>query len=452
MSKLFLESELLPLTRERTDRPFRRRRNGPTLPPRDASGPSPAPASPEAPAPGDFSGDRDPVRLYLRQMGEIPMVNREEELRLAKGIDLARRRFQAGLYESPAVALDVLQLLDRIVRGQISWTRTFGNGYEKTDETETAPPSLRSVAALAARIRRALRSSRKQASPPWVRLIDGMRIDMTHLLPLLEGLENRAKRLRETARAGREKRRIRLEIRETPRQLEARLQGLRRLRADYERRKAALTSANLRLVVAMATRYRNMGLPFQDLIQEGNLGLMRAVERYEYRHGFKFSTYATWWVRQAMQRALADQSGTIRLPVHIHDRRVRLGRASRRLAQELGRAPTREELAREEGLATSEVDRAVSPRSTLVSLDATLGETGDSTIGSLVGDRRLESPESGATRSFLKERMVEVLSTLDPRSREVLSRRFGLKNGKPDTLSRLAHDLGISRERIRQIE
>ncbi|HVR87336.1 MAG TPA: sigma-70 family RNA polymerase sigma factor, partial [Planctomycetota bacterium] len=227
----------------------------------------------------------------------------------------------------------------------------------------------------------------------------------------------------------------------------------RTLYADYEAQKRALTSANLRLVVSMATKVRGMGLSLLDLIQEGNLGLMRAAERYNPSLGFKFSTYATWWIRQAFQRALADQSRLIRLPVNIHEERIRLGRVARRLAQERGFLPTRAEIASAGGVTEADADRALFfPRSTLASLDAPMGESGDATLGSFVADSRFDTPEDSATRSFLRDGVGEVLSTLSDREREILKRRFGLGTGKPETLSRVAQNFGISRERVRQIE
>jgi RNA polymerase primary sigma factor len=261
----------------------------------------------------------------------------------------------------------------------------------------------------------------------------------------------------ETAREERQE--LRQELRnlmmmalESPRSLRNRCEVLRKQYQEYEHVKRQLSSGNLRLVVSIAKKYRNRGLSFLDLIQEGNTGLMRAVDKYEYRRGFKFSTYATWWIRQAITRAIADQARTIRIPVHMIDVLMRLRNASRALLQQLGREPTTEETALAAGVSIEETERVLDIGRHPVSLDRPIGEGDDGSFGEFVEDSGTEAPHKLANNGLLRERIEELLKTLTYREREIIRLRYGLADGYSYTLEEVGRIFKVTRERVRQIE
>jgi RNA polymerase primary sigma factor len=239
---------------------------------------------------------------------------------------------------------------------------------------------------------------------------------------------------------------------ETPEQLEKRLHAVRAVFAQYEETKRLLASGNLRLVVSIAKKYRNRGLSFLDIIQEGNTGLMRAVDKYEYRRGYKFSTYATWWIRQAITRAIADHARTIRIPVHMIEMMSKLRTVSKELLQKLGREPTIEEIATETALSVSEARRVLKISKHPISLDRPIGESEDSYFGDFIEDETAESPVQSATHEMLKERIDEVLKTLTYREREIIKLRYGLGDGYTYTLEEVGRIFKVTRERVRQVE
>ena len=239
---------------------------------------------------------------------------------------------------------------------------------------------------------------------------------------------------------------------ESPNSLRTRCQIMRRQYQDYEQVKRQLSGGNLRLVVSIAKKYRNRGLSFLDLIQEGNTGLMRAVDKYEYRRGFKFSTYATWWIRQAITRAIADQARTIRIPVHMIDVLSKLRNASKQLLQELGREPTTEEAAAATGLSVDETRRVLAMGRHPVSLDRPVGESEDSCFGEFIEDGGLPRPEKAASNELLREKIEALLKTLTYREREIIRLRYGLGDGYTYTLEEVGRIFKVTRERVRQIE
>jgi RNA polymerase primary sigma factor len=243
-----------------------------------------------------------------------------------------------------------------------------------------------------------------------------------------------------------------LAIQETPTSLRNRVKYIKRVYSIYQQVKRELSEGNLRLVVSIAKKYRNRGLSFLDLIQEGNAGLMRAVDKFEYRRGFKFCTYATWWIRQAITRAVADQSRTIRIPVHMVETMSRVRNCSRQLLQELGREPTLEETARRSETTVDEARRVLAMSRYPISLDRPVGNSEDSQFGDLLPDGGAESPASGAAQEMLRNRIGNVLKTLSYREREIIKLRYGLGDGYSYTLEEVGHIFKVTRERIRQIE
>jgi RNA polymerase primary sigma factor len=243
-----------------------------------------------------------------------------------------------------------------------------------------------------------------------------------------------------------------LTTQETPTSLRNRVRYLKSVYAQYQRAKRGLSEGNLRLVVSIAKKYRNRGLSFLDLIQEGNAGLMRAVDKFEYRRGFKFCTYATWWIRQAITRAVADQSRTIRIPVHMVETMSRVRNVSRALLQRLGREPTIEETAKAAGCSVYEARRVLAMSRYPISLDRPVGNSEDSHFGDLLPDSGAESPAIGAAQEMLRTRISKVLKTLSYREREIIKLRYGLGDGYSYTLEEVGHIFKVTRERIRQIE
>jgi RNA polymerase primary sigma factor len=249
-----------------------------------------------------------------------------------------------------------------------------------------------------------------------------------------------------------EYRAILLATQETPTSLRNRVAMLKSVYAEYQQAKRELSEGNLRLVVSIAKKYRNRGLSFLDLIQEGNAGLMRAVDKFEYRRGFKFCTYATWWIRQAITRAVADQSRTIRIPVHMVETMSRVRNVARQLLQDLGREPTLEETARKAKTTVEEARRVLAMSRYPISLDRPVGNSEDSHFGDLLPDSTAENPASGASQEMLRARINKVLKTLSYREREIIKLRYGLGDGYSYTLEEVGHIFKVTRERIRQIE
>jgi len=239
---------------------------------------------------------------------------------------------------------------------------------------------------------------------------------------------------------------------DTPTQLTKRLRAIDRVFAQYEETKRTLSSANLRLVVSIAKKYRNRGLSFLDIIQEGNTGLMRAVDKYEYRRGYKFSTYATWWIRQAITRAIADHARTIRIPVHMIETMSRLRVAGKVLLQRLGREPTPEEIAEEADMSVEETRRVLKISKHPISLDRPIGESDDSYFGDFIENDEIDSPVASATQEMLKERIDIILKTLSYREREIIKLRYGIGDGYTYTLEEVGRIFKVTRERVRQVE
>lgn len=431
----------------------------------------------------------DPVRMYLTQMGEIPLLTRQEEIRLARKIEITRRKFRAKLLECDYVIQMAFKTLKRVHEGELPFDRTVQvsvtDRLEKEQILGRIPHNLRTLEALLKRNSHDYRtamgksSGRKRRREAWsrlsrrrrraVRLVEelGLRTQkIEQLIPVLEDFSVCVNELKDKIRASKRDRSLVVErdewireyravlkaTQETPTSLAKRMQYLKRVYSEYQQAKRELSEGNLRLVVSIAKKYRNRGLSFLDLIQEGNAGLMRAVDKFEYRRGFKFCTYATWWIRQAITRAVADQSRTIRIPVHMVETMSRVRNVSRLLLQEKGREPTLEEVARRAETTVEEARRVLAMSRYPISLDRPVGNSEDSHFGDLLPDGTAESPATGASQEMLRGRINKVLKTLSYREREIIKLRYGLGDGYSYTLEEVGHIFKVTRERIRQIE
>jgi RNA polymerase primary sigma factor len=430
----------------------------------------------------------DPVRMYLTQMGEIPLLTREQEISLAKKIEITRRRFRRKVLECHFALALVVDVLKKVSEGDLPFDRTVKvsvtENLEKDQILGRMPLNLKTLKHLMEcnvrdfrtlvrdrdePTRLALLANLKRRRFKAVNLVEELSIRTQKVQPLMKRLEQIAVRMEEllfqlkeyrAGRGGKEERsnlikelkdlmRITLE---TPKSLKRRAELMNVRYKEYEQAKRELSGGNLRLVVSIAKKYRNRGLSFLDLIQEGNTGLMRAVDKYEYRRGYKFSTYATWWIRQAITRAIADQARTIRIPVHMIETMSKLRNVSKKLLQEKGREPTIEETARAANISVEETRRVMKISRHPISLDRPVGESEDSYFGDFIEDEAAESPINAATQEMLKEKIDQVLKTLTYREREIIKLRYGLGDGYTYTLEEVGRIFRVTRERVRQIE
>jgi RNA polymerase primary sigma factor len=431
----------------------------------------------------------DPVRMYLTQMGEIPLLTRFEEISLAKKIEVTRKRFRRQLLEGDYVMKTAFDILSKVNRSELPFDRTIKvsvtEGLEKTQILGRMPHNLKTVeflrqkniadfetvtssdsspkekkeamAKLAVRRRKtvtlieelSLRTPRLQ---PAMKRLGQISDRMSELEQQMSNLKSLRSAKDERANLQRELRDLMTMTQETPESLRERVENIDARFAEYEQAMKDLSGGNLRLVVSIAKKYRNRGLNFLDLIQEGNTGLMRAVDKYEYRRGYKFSTYATWWIRQAITRAIADQARTIRIPVHMIETMSRLRKVSKQLLQEFGREPTIEETAKAAEVSLEETRRVLNISRHPISLDRPVGESEDSYFGDFIEDSSTESPVNTATQEMLKDKIDSVLKTLTYREREIIKLRYGLGDGYTYTLEEVGRIFKVTRERVRQIE
>jgi len=447
----------------------------------------------------------DPVRMYLREMGTVPLLTREGEVEIARRIERGQRTVLKSLSRTPLViqevitmgeemtrdtisARDVVQIADPILTDDVveEKRQEFIHSAEEIARQHrkilqcrqkllAIPRGMKpklyrrqlwELARLVVRTSRLLRSVKFQSTV--IRLfIDRVRSAVEELKPVEREVARLQRRL-ETwpgARAEGAK-----ELRKEQRTLGQRLQQLEEVfgapaadlrrtleiitkaHQEAEAAKKELIEANLRLVVSIAKRYTNRGMQFLDLIQEGNIGLMKAVDKFEYRRGYKFSTYATWWVRQAITRAIADQARTIRIPVHMIETINKLIRTSRQMVQELGREPTNEELAKQLQLPVSKVRKVLRVAQEPISLETPIGEEEESHLGDFIVDHNGISPSDAVINLNLREQTAQVLKTLTPREEKIIKMRFGLEDGSEHTLEEVGQNFAVTRERIRQIE
>ena len=431
----------------------------------------------------------DPVRMYLTQMGEIPLLTREQEIWLAKTIERTRKRYREKLLASGLSLELCIQLLEDVQRGDLAFDRTLKvNQASETGKQETATQLPDHIITLkkmldaerkdlveltTARtkkrrieLQRRLAERRRRGR----RLLEELNVQIKRLKPIMEDIADTCrevdkldKRMVEIDRSKnpnpqeREEARdriaqITIRCAEPPDRLRRRLSQVRHEFNGYELAKQNLSSGNLRLVVSIAKKYRNRGLSFLDLIQEGNTGLMKAVEKYEFRRGYKFSTYATWWIRQAITRSIADQARTIRIPVHMIETMSKLRNVQKKLVQSMGREPTIEEVASEAKVPLEEAKRVTKIARHPISLDRPIGDGEDSYFGDFIEDETVESPVEGAGQEMLKDRISSVLQTLSFREREIIKLRYGIGDGYTYTLEEVGRIFKVTRERVRQIE
>lgn len=457
------------------------------------------PAEQQLPAHEEDQG-QDLVRTYLRQMSRVPLLTREGEVAIAKRIERGELRITKAMSRSLLVSRYLPELARRVDEGERTLRdvvvlpdseltdRQLNNRIKRlVGDTEKVTAALKELGKRQARAK-AVRKSRRKPSVRTLWRIMRSQIEISHAVraikftlvvrrELIEKIEGAAKALQRAERrverlkqstprrkgqratpnpnlkeARRDLADLREKIEEPAADLNAIQKSIRRgvLEGDHARKE--LTEANLRLVVSVAKKYVNRGLAFLDLIQEGNIGLMRAVDKFDYRRGFKFSTYATWWIRQAITRAIADQARTIRIPVHMIETLNKLNRAMQTLTRDLGREPTPQELAERADLPMAVVRKARKIAQTVVSLDAPIGDSDESQFGDFIEDRAAVNPAEATVAFDLRRQTESVLEKLSPKEREVIRMRFGLNDGAEPTLAELGEKFSLTRERIRQIE
>lgn len=436
------------------------------------------------------SSSRDPIRMYLSQMGHIPLLSREREIFLAKLIEMTRKWFRRKMMESDFAIGQAVEIIQKVCRGELPFERTL-----RTSETENLrkeqiqgriPVNMPTIERLMGENRQdwellketkdaatkseiKLRMHRRRRKLAW--LCEELSVRTQRLQPVLRRMEQIARRMQElrdqihklserrTVAAQNEAEICRRELNdlveltlESPDDFCDRMRRVMAKFAAWTKGKQQLSGGNLRLVVSIAKKYRNRGLSFLDLIQEGNAGLMRGVEKYEYRRGYKFSTYATWWIRQAITRAVADHARTIRIPVHMFQCISMLKAKSEAIRQETGREPSIEELAEAVNMPVEETERIMKTWKHPISLDTPVGESEDSSFGDFLEDSNETSPAESAMKEMLRSKIEVVLRSLTYREREIIRLRYGLGDGYSYTLEETGRIFKVTRERIRQIE
>jgi RNA polymerase primary sigma factor len=472
----------------------------------------------------------DPVRMYLREMGSIPLLTREGEVEIAKRIEEAQNQILMAVIRNPLATKEVLHLRDKLNNGKLSldeldtpagadeedndlgWQvqgrRQLGEFIDQIAACDLQLKRIKkrlSQNTLSENVRRELLAEEKKIRAKMARLIKEINLQSVHLDRIVQKLSCLVERIRQAKRETteylqelqmsedelkavlrylrnggphstlpdrpiplsleqlqeyekklrnmrRRTRRIELEAGVSEKELIEMLESINEGRTKDKEAKRELAEANLRLVVSIAKKYTNRGLQFLDLIQEGNIGLMKAVDKFEYRRGYKFSTYATWWIRQAITRAIADQARTIRIPVHMIETINKLIRTSRYLVQEMGREPTPEEIAERMEMPVDKVRKVLKIAKEPISLETPIGEDKDSHLGDFIEDKKVVSPLEAAMKLNLKEQTLKVLQTLTPREEKVLRKRFGIGIDSEHTLEEVGQDFDVTRERIRQIE
>ncbi len=435
----------------------------------------------------------DPIRMYLSQMGSIPLLTREEEIRLAKKVETTRMMFRRRCLESDHIVTQAVEILKSVHRGDMPFDRTMRISTAETNAKERIarriPGNVETLEKLLVLNRAdwdAVRAARKAGDKELARAIkarvatrrrrmaaltEELSLRTGRIIPLFRKLRSIANKMTELEHdlkkaiksddacdesdivvIREELEGLRSLVLEDPADLRDRIRHIRTVFWEYEQAKRDLSGGNLRLVVSIAKKYRNRGLSFLDIIQEGNTGLMRAVDKYEYKRGYKFSTYATWWIRQAITRSIADHARTIRIPVHMIETMGRLRNIQKEIVQRTGIEPTYDELAERAEMSTTEVKRVMKIGRSPVSLDRPVGENEDSYFGDFLEDSKQDAPSDSAASEALKHRIESVLKTLTYREREIIKLRYGIGDGYTYTLEEVGRIFKVTRERVRQVE
>ncbi|MBT7917599.1 MAG: sigma-70 family RNA polymerase sigma factor [Planctomycetaceae bacterium] len=433
----------------------------------------------------------DPIRLYLTQMSEIPLLTRDQEISLAKQIEKNRRMFRRSVLGCDFAIRTTFEAIKKVHAGELPFDRTIKvsltEQLSKEQILARMPQNIPTIEHILEQTKFHYRilisksqstEAKREARIKFIRgrqkaitLVEEMSLRTRRILPLMKQLKEFSQRMQllvqeladlkgkrskdaryRQANLKRELRDLMLITQETPASLLKRCELCQKRFEKYDNIKRDLSSGNLRLVVSIAKKYRNRGMSFLDLIQEGNTGLMRAVDKYEYRRGFKFSTYATWWIRQAITRAIADQGRTIRIPVHMIDILSKLRNLQTQMLQELGRKPTMHEMSKRCGVDVDEVRRILDIGRHPVSLDKPVGDGADNSFGEFVQDSGQDNPVQNANNTILRKQIESILKTLTYREREIIRLRYGLGDGYTYTLEEVGRIFKVTRERVRQIE